>query len=342
MKRHRISLAVLALVLGTSPARAVKPPAWIDGRDPSYPPSSYLTGVGIGRDIDQARSNARAEIAKAFRARVQQVTTDTQTESIGSKRPASTQDVENRTQVSTDDVLEGVNIAATWFDKRKGSYYALAVLNKAKTRASLAHDRADKEEALRAGIDAARSASSPLEKSRALGSAIKARRELDALRARERVLADGGAPDISAPDESEDALNRQLEAALRTIVFRIDAEGGNGSHLVQALAGRVTETGFRVLETTAPAKDSAAASFLLKCKLDIEPFDRGHPSWKFTSWTGTFDITAPDGQVIGSGTARGQEGALSQAAADVKAREAGETALSRKVQDELSKYFLSN
>jgi hypothetical protein len=54
-----------------------KKPAWVNGPDPKYPETKYVTGVGIGSDLDGARSNARAEIARTFHARVQQTSRST-------------------------------------------------------------------------------------------------------------------------------------------------------------------------------------------------------------------------------------------------------------------------
>lgn len=113
------SIVALVLAFSLPLSAAPKTPVWVStGPDPKYPETKFMTGVGIGSDLDGARSNARAEIARTFHARVQQTLTDQQTESStssGKKRSAAqgTQKSHIDTQVTTDTLLEGVAAVET-------------------------------------------------------------------------------------------------------------------------------------------------------------------------------------------------------------------------------------
>ena len=74
-------LTTFFFVYGCATTNAAKRPNWISGKDKRYPEETYLTGVGIGKDIDSARSAARAEILKVFEAHIEQTALDIQTES---------------------------------------------------------------------------------------------------------------------------------------------------------------------------------------------------------------------------------------------------------------------
>jgi hypothetical protein len=153
----RTTTCWILLLIACVPAfGAPKPPAWISGRDPAYPEAKYLLGVGLGKDLDGARANARAEIARVFQSRVEQVLTDVQTERSTSKnarRGASrgTQSSELKTTVSTDDFMEGVKIVHTWNDRKSKQVYALAILDKAAERRTLSGKILEQEEIVKIG-----------------------------------------------------------------------------------------------------------------------------------------------------------------------------------------------
>ena len=136
MKKIVFMLFVLFTV--AQPLFAGKAPEWTNGSSAKYSEKIYLIGVGVGDTLDAARSSARAEIAKIFRSRIVQLGQETRSErnsqNGSSSQFAMQQDTALSTSVSTDELLQGVEIAETWLNDKQQTYYALAVLNKKKTQ----------------------------------------------------------------------------------------------------------------------------------------------------------------------------------------------------------------
>lgn len=129
-----VSLVLVnGMVWGPGDATA-KRPDWVEQqRSTKYSDGLYLQGVGLASSIgdeekDRARadSNARAEIAKQIRVRVESVLADTMEEK-GAQVFAKTYTF---TKSSVDLTLEGVQIVDRWVDTKQGLYYALAVLER--------------------------------------------------------------------------------------------------------------------------------------------------------------------------------------------------------------------
>lgn len=322
-----LSLALLT----AAAAGAAKTPKWVNGADPAYPEAQYVVGVGIGGDLDGARANARAEIARTFQARVQQTLTDTQTETSASKGrrqgPAlGTQKSEMVTRVATDTLLEGVTVKETWFDKKKKKHYALAALDKRAAVRALTQDIVDKEEGISTRLAQAEDADAPLSEARALGQALIVARERDALAARRRVVDAAPMPEL-AGETSTAQIDGRLAKILSKVEFFVDAGGGR---LQKAVAGRVAELGFKV-------SANPKAPLSVKCAMTIEPFDRGHAQWKFYRWEGAVELME-SGRAVASSTPSGEDGHLMEKTAETKARESGEAAMAQETQDLISRY----
>jgi hypothetical protein len=233
------------------------------------------------------------------------------------------------TQVVTDSLLEGVQIKETWFDKKKNKHYALAVLDKRAARMALSQQVTEKEEGIAARLTQAEDAQTPLSKARALGQALRLGQERDALVARRRVVDSSPIPDL-AGETSTAKIDGNLAKALSGITFRVETSTGAKSRLKQAVAGRVAELGFKMT-------DAADAPLVLKCALEVEPFDRGHPQWKFYHWNATVELL-DNGKTAASATPSGEEGHLMEKTAEIKARDAGEAGVALEAQRMISQY----
>lgn len=332
MKRL-VVLSLLFSITGGS-VLAARAPKWIKGSDPQYPDQTYMIGVGIGSDLDGARANARAEISRSFQANVQQTLTDTQTESsasVGRRRgPATgTQKSEMTTQVMTASLLEGAQIKETYYDKKKKKHYALAVLDKRAMRQSLSLQITEKEEEIATRLTQAEDAESPLSQARALGQALRIAQERDDLAARRRIVDPAPIPSL-AGETSTAKIDGDLAKILNKVTFQVQAEGGAKSRLKQAVSGRVAELGFKLTEDN-------SAPLVLKCALEVEPFDRGNPKWKFYHWNATVELFE-GGKTVASSTPSGEEGHLMEKTAEVKARDAGEEGVALAAQKLISEY----
>jgi len=109
-------------------------PSWVDTKNaPEYPDMQYMIGVGTGQGRVPCENDARADIAKIFKAEVSSVSRDWQVHfsrinSAGVGVSVEAMSVEQLTQVSTDYVLKGTEIKAVW--EGAGAMACLAVLDR--------------------------------------------------------------------------------------------------------------------------------------------------------------------------------------------------------------------
>ncbi len=133
----KILVAAVA-ALAASPLFAFQEPKpdWVDGASMEYPREKFLVGVGIADDRQSAQDRARAEIAKIFSTTVQVESNVTESESNktagGATQNNFEQNVSENVQTASKKVLEGVDVVENWQDPATRSYYALAVLDRAK------------------------------------------------------------------------------------------------------------------------------------------------------------------------------------------------------------------
>ncbi len=332
----RRTLTLMFLAFSLPLAAAPKAPAWVTGPDPKYPETKYMTGVGIGADLDAARSNARAEIARTFQARVQQTLTDQQTESsssVGKRRSAAqgTQKSEINTQLTTDSLLEGVAIPETYFDKKSKKNYALAVLDKVALRKTLSTQIMEKEQEISAAKARADGTTNPVERARALSSALEAARERDALSARRRVVDPAGMAELLGGTRAD--LQNSLDKTIAGIPVSVQAEAPEGSKLREAVVAQINGVGVSV-------SNGNATGLAVKAKLTVNPFERNVPDWTFFQWSGTVELTDPaTGKVVASASPDGVEGHLTVNTARAKTMAAGENALGQEAARLLSAHL---
>ncbi len=345
MKRFSSICVVLSMIFMTACASAARRPSWVKGTSSSYPDQKYVIGVGIGDDLDSARSSARAEISRVFQAHVQQTMTDVQTEtsaSVGKKRgPAKgTQESKMKTKVMTQSLLEGVTIADTWYDKRKKKHYALAVLDKTKTRRSLTEQITDKDESIQIYLSQAKAAQQPIAQAKGFAKALSASQDRDALAARRRLVDPAGMANLSSGNSTPE-IQKMLDDTLSKIMFYIDAKPAPESHLKETVSEKITELGFKITGDKKSTSTNDNPVLIVKCSLTIEPFDRGNPSWHFFKWTGSFELTEAGikGKTMASAAPSGSDGHTMKSAAQSKTRTAGEQALANIIQKQISQYI---
>jgi hypothetical protein len=213
---------LVACAMASSLSAGRRPPDWVKGgKVDKYPAHVYVTGVGVGSDLDAARTNARAEVSKVFQARIRQTSQDILSEVSAAGSVQGRRESEMSTSVSTDGLLEGVRIAETWYDKKSKKHYALAVLNKAKARAGFSEQIADKEAESRSHLAQGQKAAEPLEKARHYARARAAWRDRDALITRRRVVDPANADFLANPASAE--IDAALNEALHSIQFVVEA-----------------------------------------------------------------------------------------------------------------------
>lgn len=299
-------------------------PDWVrTGRSRDYPREEYLVGVGRGRSPQAAEDNARAEIAKVFEVRVEQMTRERETYSEGSTSAGGAGwsraiDVSQATATETEKVLSGVEVVER-FEGPDG-HAALAVLSR--------HDASDrlwrraKEVARRAEalIAKAREAGDPLEAARSYYRAARLLGFVETLNADLAVLA------IREPVEGPMGPGEAFEA-FRGVVrehlpVAVRVTGDEAERIRAAVEGGLSERGVLLAAPDRPER------ILIRGRSTIRPTDRPPRDYRFVRYEVTLEavdthsgtVWASVGPVSDDASGRTMEQAMERAVFLVRER----------------------
>lgn len=346
MKTRKLALVSAALIgLFAFGLFAKRAPDWISGFSKKYPEQTYLIGIGLGENLDEARSAARAEIAKVFWAQIVQSSKEFKQETSiqqGSKIETSAKvQAESETKVFTEDILQGVEIADTWFDEKNKTYYALAILDKLKTRALLSIQIVDQEEIIQTQFTAAKKSGSPIEEIRALSAALQSWDKKESLLAKKRIVDPVPVPELSAgPSPVE--IQKQKEEALSKIIFVVDlVKEEENSNLKGVIGEVISKTGFRVSPAILEKIEPDSLVIIIRCQLAVEPFNRDNPQWKFYRWQGNIEMVegVPNGKVLATTSRQGEVSQITEATAKIKAITEARQTLALAVEQQIRAYI---
>ena len=255
---------VLLPLLACGP-KAVRSPHWILGQPVHYPPEQYLIGVGsaptgggLSDALEAAALSARAEIAQIIEVRIEHVQElDEEYSSVRQTRQGKvwTLDVERSdlssfTQVSTKQIIQGIEIKEKYHDSKRCVLYVLAVLNKAEAGERLQRELVKLDEQVESAVQQAR-------RWRVEGDwlgAVRLYREGLKLSLRSAILKNRlgvVAPRLFRlyrPVYSSDQLALELKELFLRLYFHVDVEADN---LVRdTMHEALVEAGFNVRART--------------------------------------------------------------------------------------------
>ncbi len=271
---------IIALLVLAAPADARRRPGWVDGVSKQYPAPEYFTGVGAAPydkgGKKQVRSwaadRARAELAKTIRTEVRVVTrTDRDVASAPTRRGQKTTATARRQDMVlaiAGEVLEGVEIKATYRDKRDRMFYALAVLDRMAAARRLTK-RAERQKAI---VSAEMDAAAGFQQEGRLLLAIHhyrmaqdAARELTEIRELVNILKPGPAT-YEAIDSYEAKLQTIIAGLQKQVRFTVEVAGPAAGVRSQLVAG-LARAGY--ITRRSPAK--GITTYRLVCQSDLTP-----------------------------------------------------------------------
>jgi hypothetical protein len=315
MKKSLIVLLFLTSLVSLSLAK--KAPDWVNGSSQKYPDKDYFIGVGIGNSLDSARSNARAEIAKIFQARVMQVSQSQESESKSfsdsNSKFSSAMQNESTTQVITDQILQGVEIAETY--QKKKDFYALAILSKQKVKFTFTQNVLDREVEVKNNMDMSKKAGSLVEKIKFLTLTLDAVERRDDAVAKRKVVDETAMPEID--EISRVQIEKDRDDAIRKIIFVVDVKDKS---LANAITQEITKLNMRV-ETVIPKNIGDNYVIIIKADITTEPVERDTPNWKFYRWYSNVTMQEASGEkkLISSHSEHGDVSHTNTEAAKAKA-----------------------
>lgn len=260
-------------------------PDWILGTSTKYPSASYLTGRGDADTLADAKDRARADLAKVFSVAVSEQTKDvsaySQSSAGGAPESKNSLDVSRNLSTSTDQVMQGVEIADTWQDPQTKEYYALAALSRPKADASLRQQITDLDAGARASMAAAQGSADLFDKIAAASQAVSTQQKRAPLQQALQVVDITGRGIPPAWPLSQ--LEADRSALLKQLSIAAGADGHDAEAVKKLLAGALAGAGFTVVE---------GAPYSMTANLDyanLKPQD----GWYWI--TGTLQVTLTGG-----------------------------------------------
>jgi hypothetical protein len=304
-------------------------PDWIDGVSDAYPSGQYLVGVGQAESRAAAEDRAYAAVARIFKAEVSAQAKDWESylviEQHGHSRDERRLTLDNLTRVSTEKVLENVQIVDRWVDVHTGLHYALAGMHRPQAETAFMERITDLDQSIRDDVEEAHRSSDKLAKVRALRRAARNLVLRETYNADLRVIRPSGQGTAAAYRVSE--LTHELEQFLATnLVLAVAVTGDQVEPAQRALTEGLLKEGLQV--TSRPwggdrsmGGDSSGPSpeLLVRGVVRVWPIDVRDPQFKFVRWCSDFEVVDLTSQrVVGALSKGGKEGHLSEREATAK------------------------
>ncbi len=297
-------------------------PPWIDGTSPQFPFAQYLAGVGQADSRAQATEQAYAAVSRIFKAEITAQAKDWESylivETRGHTNTERRLTLDNVTRVTTDKVLENVQVLDTWFDQKARQYYALAGMNRAQAESAMVERLAELDRTIQTEVTEAHQTQDKLSHVRNLKRAAKNLVLREAYNTDLRVIRSSGQGNPAA--YSVAALTAELEQFLATnLVMAVDVSGQQAEPLERALMDGLTQEGFSVVGHGLVA-EAAPAELLIKGTVRMWPIEVPDPQFRYVRWcTDAVIEEVATHRVIGAVSKGGKEGHVTEREAAAKA-----------------------
>jgi hypothetical protein len=262
-------------------------PDWVAGESSAYPASRYLLGRGEGTRQQQAADRARAELAKIFRVAITDETIDSQTVTTtdtGTRRTREQQSEATRTvTTSTDELLEGIEIARVWHDPHTQRHFALAVLPRAQAAQNLRRRIQQLDLQTEQDLKQARADTDRLQQIGAMNRAVRTQRRRQSLQQYLTIVEPSA--NIMAPVWDQAELHSEFTRALRSIHIEALASNDPTGKLQGMLAGAIAAAGF----TLATGQQS---DYVARAGLQLDTLVE-HEGWYWLRGTLELHLTEP-------------------------------------------------
>lgn len=243
------AIAAFAFMLSLLPGCASKPttPDWIAGDSARYNSAQYLIGRGQAATQEEAKDRARADVAKVFQVAVVASSEDVQrSKSDSTGTPQYEEQASRHISTRTDQIIRGIQIAEIWQDPNTKSYYALAVLPRLQTAASLRQQISQLDEATGDHIEQSRKNSDLFLKIAAASLAVETEREHESLQKSLQIVDPTGRGTESKWNSAK--LQSDLDELLKRVRIAPKVSADSTPGLEEVVAGALANAGF-VIET---------------------------------------------------------------------------------------------
>lgn len=297
-------------------------PEWVGNPRKAYSEAQFVSAVGYGQDRESAEKNALGALVSVFGQQVkgETVTTSRYSEAVKAGKVTVSEDasVNQAVQTSFDlDTLVGAEIKDTW-DDRKGTVYAVAVMDKAKG-AILYKGLIESNEATIAKLttmDAKEKDTFDAYARYDLASVIgdSNTRFLNVL----SVLSPGMAASLRGTAHTGDEFRLECLRIAKNIPIGVDIADDRDGRVASAFAESITSAGFKT--------GTSSSRYVLRGKLTLNPVELAANPNKFVRYVVDAKLTDTANEtVLFPFGASGREGHATQSEAENRAVRAVET-----------------
>jgi hypothetical protein len=301
-------------------------PDWIDGVSATYPSGRYLVGVGQAVSRSAADDRAYAAVARVFKAEVNAQAKDWESYLVIEQRGQSSAErrltLDNLTRVSTDKVLENVQILDRWVDVQNGLHYALAGMLRSQAETSFMERVAELDRSIKTDVEESQRSLDKLGKVRALRRAAKNLVLRETYNADLRVIRPSGQGTLTAYRVSE--LTHELEQFLsKNLLLTVAVIGDQTEPAQRALTEGLLKEGLQVTagrdHSMGGDSNSPSPELLVRGVVRVWPIDVHDSQFKFVRWCSDFEVVdLTSHRVVGALSKGGKEGHLSDREATAK------------------------
>lgn len=280
-------------------------PDWVTGTSQAFSQDRYVTGVGEGDSVGSATEKAYASVARVFRAEISSEASEWESyllvENRGRGRDERRLILDHVTKVSTDKILENVQVLDKWQDAARRRYYVLAGVPRASAEATLLSRLSDMDRTIADSVNEARQAEDKLVRLRQLKRAVNTLVLREAHNADLRVIRLSG-QGVPAPYRVAE-LTTELEQAAATVPIGIELTGDHVEPIARAVSEGLLREGLAVVSTTS----KTSPDLVLKGRVLIGPIDVRDPQFRYVRWCSDFLLLEPASQRVVGALSRGDK-----------------------------------
>ncbi len=344
------SMVMVGLIDGCGLLSQQSIPDWVEGNSQHYPIRDYIVGRGEAESRELAEQRAYAAVARIFRANVKAQLQDSEMYSqLDSEEETTTNrelTLDYFTNVSTEKVLEDVQILESWRKPETGRFFSLAGLNRDKTERILLERISTYDRVIRMNMRDGHEGVDILTKIRGLKRALRTLQLRQAANADLRIVRVNG-EGISSPYAIAN-IQRALDAYLLQDV-RIDVRitGEQQTQIQQAVWDGLKQEGFMTLNQqrstpigTAPSTPRENYDLRIVGTTRLDDLNLFDPLFKYVRWCSTLHVIELNGhRVIGVVSRSGREGHVTRQEARGRAMRTMQEVVSTEIAKSLSRYI---
>lgn len=323
---------------------SVERPSWVMGTSEQYPSARYLVGVGHGTSRSVAEERAYAAVAKIFSAHVQSRVYDTEAfrlvEAEGSTQTRRELALERSTRVTTNKVLNNVQVLERWVHPDTKEVYVLAGLDRQQVERGLVEKIQAYDQTIDDDLQVSRNSSDKLIRIGKLKHAIQVWHARDVVNKDLRVIRESGSG-IPVPYRLSE-LTQELDAFVTgQFLVEVQIEGAEAPDVQSAIIQKLGQEGLPVMTDRSfsgvglepqVALNAQAPDLLIKGMVRVWDIDSLDPLFVYARWCGDIQIVDRlQERVVGVVSRSGREGHVTSREARARASAAMQSTLAQEV-----------